>query len=163
VYDTPRSIEQILSMLAEAPRHLADLSGGLPPAHLLTPPEPGEWSARDVLAHLRACADMWGKYMAVMLSEDKPTFKAVNPTTWIKQTNYREQEFQPSLQAFTAQRADLLAMLKPLAPEAWTRTAMVMGAGKPRERNVYSYALWLANHERSHIKQIERIANALRG
>jgi len=163
VYDTPRSIEQILSMLASAPRHLADLSDGLLPAQLLAPPKPGEWSAREVLAHLRACADMWGMYMAVILSEERPTFRAVNPTTWIKKTNYREQEFQPSLQAFTAQRADLLTMLKPLAPEAWSRTALVTGAGKPRERSVYTYALWLANHERSHFEQMERITNAMRG
>ena len=88
--------------------------------------------------------------------------KAVNPTTWIKKTNYPEQEFQPSLQAFTAQRAELLAMLKPLAPEAWSRMATVTGAGKPRERTVHTYAQWPANHERSHIKQIERIVNTPR-
>ena len=96
-----------------------------------------------------------------ILSEDRPTIKAVNPTTWIKKTDYLEQEFQPSLQAFTTQRADLLAVLKPLAPEAWSRMATVTGAGKPRERTVYTYAQWLANHEQSHIKQIERIVNAL--
>jgi hypothetical protein len=127
----------------------------------LTPPEPGEWSARDVLAHLRACADLWGKCIAEILSEDRPTIKAVNPITWIKQTNYLEQEFQPSLQAFTAQRVELLAVFKPLAPEAWSRMATVTGAGKPRERTVHTYAQWLANHERSHIKQIERIVNTL--
>jgi hypothetical protein len=162
VYDTSRTIEQILTMLAAAPSHFADLTAGLSPALLLAPPEPGEWSARDVVAHLRACADMWGKYITVILSEDRPTIKAVNPTTWIKKTNYREQEFLPSLQAFSAQRAELLALLKPLAPEAWTRLAIVTGAGKPRERTVYTYALWLANHERSHFKQIERIVNAMR-
>jgi DinB family protein len=115
-----------------------------------------------VLAHLRACADMWGMYIRMILSEDRPTFRAVNPTSWIKQTNYREQAFQPSLQAFTAQRAELLAMLKPVAPEAWSRMALVTGAGKPRERTVQKYAQWLANHEQSHIKQIERIVNTLR-
>lgn len=149
-------------MLAATPSRLAGLTGGLSPAQLLAPPGPGEWSARDVLAHLRACADMWGKYIVVILSEDRPTFKAVNPTTWIKQTDYHEQEFQPSLQAFTAQRAGLLAVLEPLAPEAWSRAATVTGAGKPRERTVRTYARWLANHERSHIKQVERIANAMR-
>ena len=162
MYDTPRTIEQILTMLAAAPVRLADLTEGLPPTQLLVPPEPGEWSARDVLAHLRACADMWGKYIAEILSEDRPTIKAVNPTTWIKKTNYREQEFQPSLQAFAAQRAELLAVLKPLAPEAWSRMATVTGAGKPRERTVYTYALWLVNHERSHFKQIERVVNTVR-
>ena len=162
MYDTPLTIDQILSILAATPSRITDLSTGLPPAQLLAPPGPGEWSARDVLAHLRACADMWGKCIAEILSEDRPTIKAVNPTTWIKKTNYREQEFQPSLQAFTALRAELLAVLKPLAPEAWSRMAVVTGAGRPRERTVYTYAQWLANHERSHFKQIERIVNALR-
>jgi hypothetical protein len=115
-----------------------------------------------VLAHLRACADMWGKYIALILSEDRPTFKAVNPTSWIKQTDYLEQAFYPSLQAFIAQRAELLAVLQPLPPAAWSRTATVTGAGKPRERTVRTYAQWLANHEQSHIKQIERIIATLR-
>jgi uncharacterized damage-inducible protein DinB len=161
VYDTSRTIEQILTMLAAAPSRLADLTEGLPPAQLLAPPEPGEWSARNVLAHVRACADMWGKAIAEILSEDRPTIKAVNPTTWIKKTNYREQEFQPSLQAFTAQRAELLAVLEPLAPEDWSRAATVTGAGKLLVRTVYTYAQWLANHERPHLKQIERIVNTM--
>jgi hypothetical protein len=146
-------------MLAATPSRIAGLTKGLPPAHLLAPPEPGEWSARDVLAHLRACADMWGNCIAEILNQDRPTIKAVNPTTWIKKTNYREQEFQPSLQAFTTQRAELLAVLKSLPAEAWSRMATVTGAGKPRERTLHTYAQWLANHERSHIKQIERFVN----
>jgi len=161
VYDTPRTIEQLLTMLAETPLRLADLTAGLSPAQLLAPLEPGEWSARDVLAHLRACSDMWGKYIVVILSQDRPTFKAVNPTTWIKQTNYRQLEIQASLHAFAAQRDELLVVLKPLAPEAWSRMATVMTAGKPRERTVYTYAQWLANHERMQIKQIERIVNTM--
>ena len=146
-------------MLAATPAYLADLTAGLPPAQLLAPPEPGAWSARDVLAHLRACADMWGKAMMQILGADRPTIKAVNPTTWIKQTDYREQQFEPSLQAFTAQRSELLAVLQPLAPAARARMATVTGAGKPRQRTVYTYAHWLANHERSHLKQMERIVN----
>ena len=160
--DRPLAIEQNLTLLAATPSSLADLTKDISPAQLVTPPERGEWSARDVLAHLRACADMWGKYITVILSEDRPTFKAVNLTTWIKKTDYREQEFRPSLQAFTAQRAELLGVLRPLPPKAWSRVATVTGAGKPRERTVRTYAQWLANHEQSHIKQIERIVDTLR-
>jgi hypothetical protein len=162
MYDTPLTTKQILTYLAETPAHLAGITDGMTSAQLLASPEPGEWSARDVLAHLRACADMWGQAMVKILSEEKPTFKAVNPVTWIKKTNYCQLEFQPSLQAFTDQRAELLGMLEPLAPQAWSRSATVTGAGEPRERSVYTYAQWLTNHERSHIKQIGRIANALR-
>jgi hypothetical protein len=161
MYDRSLTIEQVLTLLAATPPRIAALTDSLPPAQLLAPPKPGEWSARDVLAHLRACNDVWGNYMRVIIAEDRSTYRAVNPTTWIKKTDYREQEFQPSLQAFTAQRAELVAGLKPLAPEVWSRMATVTGAGKPRVRTVHTYAEWLANHERSHIKQIERIVNAM--
>jgi uncharacterized damage-inducible protein DinB len=163
VYDTPLTIEQMLNRLEEAPVRLAELSRGMEPAQLTTPPAPGEWSARDVLAHLKACSDMWGKYIQLILSEDHPTFKGVNPRTWMEQTDYLEQEYAALLQAFTAQRSDLLALLKPLPPEDWHRTATVTGAGKPRQRSVYTYGEWLANHERPHLKQIERIVDILDG
>jgi uncharacterized damage-inducible protein DinB len=163
VYDKPLIIEQNLTLLAATPSRLTEITKGLTATQLLMSPEPGEWSARDVLAHLRACSDMWGTYIKVILSEDHPTYRAMNPTTWIKQTNYLEQKFRPSLQAFTAQRRELLAVLTKLPPQAWERAATVTGAGKPRERTVRTYAMWLANHEGSHFRQIEHIAQALRG
>ena len=160
MYDKPLTIEQNITMLTATPARLADLTKGLSPVQLVISPEPGEWSARDVLAHLRACSDMWGQYIMKILNEDHPTFKAVNPTNWIKSTNYLELEFQTSLKAFTEQRAELVAVLKPLHPEDWSRTATVTGAGKPRQRTVQTYAQWLANHEQSHFKQFERLIYA---
>ncbi len=154
--------EQVLTLLVETPSRLAALTAGATPAQLHTPPRPGEWSANDVLAHLRSCADVWGNCIEVMLAQDTPTIRAVNPTTWIKSTDYREQEFRPSLRAFTRQRADLLAVLKPLPRKSWSRKATVTGAGKPLVRTVHTYAQWLARHERPHLKQIERIVNTMR-
>ena len=97
-----------------------------------------------------------------IIAEDRPTIRAVNPRTWIKKTDYPELDFQPSLRSFIAQRADLLAVLKPLPPEDWSRAATVTGAGKALERTVMYYADGLARHERPHVKQIERIVNTLR-
>ena len=153
---------QILALLAAAPPRIAELTAGLAPAQLRAAPAPGEWTATEVLAHLRACADMWGDCIAAMLAHDHPTLRAVNPTTWINQTDYREQDFRSSLRAFTEQRAKLLAALGPLAPEGWARTATVTGAGRPLERTVLFYAQWLAEHERSHFRPLERIARTLR-
>jgi hypothetical protein len=155
------SVEQILTLLAEAPQRIAALTSRLAPAQLHAAPNPGEWSANEVLAHLRACADMWGGCIGAILAQDRPTLRAVNPTTWINKTDYREQAFQPSLSAFTTQRTDLLAVLEPLTPAGWLRAATVTGAGKPLVRSVHAYAQWLASHERTHIKQIERITNTV--
>jgi hypothetical protein len=151
------TIDDVLALLAAAPPRLETLTAGVAPALLRTAPAAGEWSANEVLAHLRACADVWGGCIAAILAEERPTLRAVNPRTWIGQTDNLDLEFQPSLRAFAAQRAELLAVLAPLPPEAWSRAATVTGAGKPLERTVLSYARRLAKHERPHLKQIARI------
>jgi hypothetical protein len=157
------TVEQVLSMLAATPPRIAALTADLAPDQLRATPPDGGWSANEVLAHLRACADVWGGCIMTMISQDTTTLRAVNPRTWIKKTDYREQDFLPSLQAFATQRADLLAVLHPLAPEGWSRRAIVTGAGAVLERSVLSYARWLAGHERPHLKQMQRIANAMCG
>ena len=155
------TIEQVLNLLAENPQRIAALTTGLATAQLHNAPNPDEWSANDVLAHLRACADMWGACIATIIAEDRPTIRAINPRTWIKKTDYLEQEFQPSLRAFITQRTGLLQVLESLKPEGWLRAATVTGAGAVLERTVMFYAQWLARHERTHVKQIERSVNTM--
>lgn len=159
---TALTSEQVLTILVAAPQRIAALTADLLPTQLRAAPAPDAWSVNDVLAHLRACADMWGNCIARMLSEDRPTLRAVDPRTWIEETDYRKQGFQPSFHAFATQRTALLAVLAPLPPAGWSRAATVTGAGKPLERTVLFYARWLARHERTHVKQIERTAKALR-
>jgi len=154
--------EQVLVLLAETPPRIAVCTAGLTPAQLHTAPAHDEWSANDVLAHLRSCADVWGDCIRTIISEDKPTLRAVNPTSWIDNTDYRELEFRSSFDAFIAQRAALLAILKPLPSESWSRAATVTGAGRILERTVLFYAQWLARHERSHVRQVVRIVDAMR-
>jgi hypothetical protein len=155
-------IEQVLTLLAETPSHITEFTVGLTQDQLHAAPSPGEWSVIEVLAHLRSCADVWGDCIAAILTEDRPTVRAINPRTWVKSTNYPELEFHPSFQVFTKQREELLAVLESLAPEDWLRGATVTGAGKPLERTVQFYAQWLAKHERSHLKQFKRIQNMMR-
>ena len=154
--------EQALSLLTETPIRLAELTSGMEPDRLRAAPAPGEWSANDVLAHLRACADMWGGAIAAILAQDHPTIRAVNPRTWVERTDYPDLEFRPSLAAFAAQRAALLAVLEPLPPAGWERSGAVTGAGKRLERTVRFYVQWLATHERPHVKQLARITDAMR-
>jgi hypothetical protein len=154
--------EQALAVLAETPRRIAELTAGLAPDRLRTRPLSEEWSANEVLAHLRSCADVWGEYMARILAEDGPTIRAVNPRRYIDRTDYPDRAFRPSLRSFTTQRAELLALLEPLPPGSWAREATVTGAGSPLRLTVLSYADRMARHERAHVTQIATIAAALR-
>jgi hypothetical protein len=157
----PFTIEQCLALLQETPERIAAMTEGLTPAQLRSAPSDGEWSLVGVLAHLRACADMWGAAMLRIITEDHPAFVAVNPRAWIKKTDYPALEFGPSFRAFCSQRAELLATLERLPREGWDRTATVRVWGVDAERTVLHYGDRLARHERAHVKQIKRVVEAL--
>lgn len=118
--------EQIVTRLADAPRRISALTAGLTLVQLRTNPGDDEWSANEVLAHLRACADVWGNHITAILAEDMPERRGANPRTWIKSTDYLELGFHDSFRSFVVQRAELLAMLEDLSPEGWSRKAKVV-------------------------------------
>ena len=161
---TPESltVDETLILLAETPPRIAAITAGLTPARLRAKPGPDEWSANDVLAHLRSCADVWGRCIRTLLEQDAPTLRVVSPRGYIKKTNYLDAPFEQSFRAFAVQRADLLDLLRPLPPTAWSRTATVKGASAPVMKTMQSFAVKLAVHERHHIAQFERIVTGLR-
>jgi hypothetical protein len=149
---------QALLLLRENPARIATLTAPLTAAQLHAAPAPNEWSANDVLGHLRSCADVWGGAIGRLIEADTPTIRVVSPRGRIKRTNYRHAEFRTSFLAFVAQRDELLALLEPLAREGWSRTATVKGAGKVSTITVLDLAQKLALHEQHHLDQFARIA-----
>ncbi|MBX2999856.1 MAG: DinB family protein [Caldilineaceae bacterium] len=137
------------------------MTAELSPVQLRTSLGPGEWSANEVLAHLRSCADVWGDSIAAILAQDHPALRAISPRTWMRKTDYLEREFRPSLEAFAVQRAALVAVLQPLTPADWSRLATVKAAGRTLERSLLFYVQSLVTHEQPHIKQIGRVAEGL--
>jgi hypothetical protein len=158
---TALTLDQILIQLPETPLRITAMTTGVTPANLRMSPAAGEWSATEVLAHLRSCADVWGNNIVRIIREDTPEWVAVNPRSWIEKTDYNDLRFAPSLRAFTKQRAALMAALGPLPRKGWSRVALVSGGAPTCERSVLYYAERLARHERTHVKQIGRIITAL--
>ena len=143
-------------MLAAHPRRIAAATARASASRLRTERILGEWTAVDVLAHLRCCADARGDFIPRILATKRPTLRAIDPRTLFKTTPYRALEFADSLRAFTRQRARHLKLLRSLSDAEWERTAIVTGGGLARERTVFFYAQWLARHEPAHVRHIER-------
>ncbi|HET9093040.1 MAG TPA: DinB family protein [Acidimicrobiales bacterium] len=154
-------VDQIVSILRETPERLALASADLSDARLHASPEPGEWSMTELLAHLRSCADVWGTAIETISSTAHPVLRAVSPITWVRSTDYGELAFSPSLESFRSQRDDLLGLLEALSAADWSRSGTVLGAGKPLELTVLSYANRMARHERTHWRQAGKTARAL--
>ena len=148
----PTNTKPLLNLLSATPRRLASISQGVDDNRLYLKPEETAWSANDILAHLRACADVWGKSILAMIVQDHPTLRYVSPRTWIRKTNYLEQDFQESLQAFTQQRWELLKALK---SADWSRGATFTGTTRGREQTILSYVRRITDHEQEHCQQIE--------
>jgi hypothetical protein len=155
------TIEQNLSILRSTAGRIGDLTSGLTDAQLHASPEPGEWSVTEIVAHLRACADVWGDAIEAIATIEHPTIRAVSPVTWIKSTDYRELRFASSWQAFIRQREGLLVLLGRLPQQGWARSATVLGGGRPLELTIHSYVNRMARHERTHWRHVAKTVRAL--
>ena len=159
--ETPLTAQESLALLRENASRLAALSQGAKHSQLHMSPEVGEWSPSDVLAHIRACCDVWGGNIAKILAEEHATFAGLNPRTRMERTDYAERPFEDGLRAFAAQREELLITLDALAPDEWERSATVTSYGQADEKTIRSYASKLAKHERTHVRQIERALESI--
>jgi DinB family protein len=154
---TPAEIAKYLVMLEEFPLTLAALTAGLSEEQLRWSPGKKEWSIVEVLAHLRACTEIWSFSMYAMLAEDKPVFPLLDERRWAKAARYATFDFQPSFQLFCLQRQELIAVLKPLDIETWARSANIEG----RNHTVFSQARRMALHETEHLDQIQALLDNL--
>jgi hypothetical protein len=158
---TPADIERVLAALAQGPARITSMLDGVDASLLAISPDAASWSVAENLAHLRACADVWGAGIARMLSEDQPTIKYVSPRTWIRKTDYCRQDCQALLAAYDRQRRELVASLAALPSQGWSRTGTFTRTTRGRDQTVYSYALRIAEHEGRHLLQIEGVLSAL--
>ena len=152
--------DKIVGLLREAPGKITAAVAERTDEWLGQRLAPDEWSANEILAHVRACQDIWGDVRVVrMLREDHPTLRAVSPRTWQKQTDYLALPFRTSLAAFVAQRERFLSLISDLNTEEWSRSATFTGGGKARTYTVHTEADALARHERSHLRQLALLCN----
>jgi hypothetical protein len=155
------TIQQIVAQLEDTVPSIAAVTEPVPIARLRSPSSGDDWSANDVLAHLRACADVWGNAILAILRADHPILQGTDPRTWMRQTDYVDWEFDPSFRRFAAQRRKLLRAIKPIPATDWSRTATVFAWGQRYEQSILYFGDRLARHERAHLKQINRIVAAL--
>ncbi|RMH72011.1 MAG: DinB family protein [Gemmatimonadetes bacterium] len=118
----------------------------------------GEWSLAEVLAHLRACAEVWSHSIVMMVAQSQPELAYIHPNTWMKTCRYAELPFAGAVQAFVIRRQELLYFLRGLDEHQWERTGRIKG----REHSVYSQVRRMALHEEKHIIQIERLVTRIR-
>src|SRR5574339_442639 len=95
----PAEAEKYLQILSETPHRITKIVAGVEEARLQSRADVKFWSANDILAHLRACADLWTHSIYAMLAEKEPVFSDINERKWAKVTGYAELPFRESFRA----------------------------------------------------------------
>jgi hypothetical protein len=153
-------IQTVLMVLSEMPQQIARIARGRSLQQLHRTPDANAWSAREIVAHLRACADVWGSSIDRMLAEDHPTIRYVSPRSWIRKTDYLQLSFRESLRAFAHRRAKLVETLNRLDASDWSRGAIFTRGNTGHEATVLDFAGRIADHEVRHLDQLHRTVTA---
>ena len=156
------SIDLILQLLEKTPATLKELAGSFDDDELRHRIEPSEWSLVEVLAHLRASADIRGdQRIERMRTHDDPTCRTDSPRNWSLAADYAQLPFGESWAAYSKQRERLIGSLLPLSPDEWKRGTVLTGIRPVRLETVHSEADSLVRHEVRHLQQLKRIAAQL--
>ena len=150
---TPAEVQKYLGILSETPQQIAHAVKGFEEEYLQFRANTKSWSANDILAHLRSCADLWTHSIYAMLAENEPVFSDIDERKWAKVTRYAELRFHRSFQAFSLQRESLVIVLKDLPFDSWERSALIF----ERRHTVFTQTRRLAKHETEHLEQLKII------
>lgn len=153
----PGEMQRVFELLEEGPRRIEAAVAGVQARRLSSKPSTEAWSANEVLAHIRAAADVHGRTIAAIVVTENLAMRYVSPRTWMRKTNYVDLGFEESFEAYKAQRADLLRTLGELGLEDWSRSVTYIGATRRARQTVVDVAGGLARHEAVHCDQIAAI------
>lgn len=124
-----------------------------------TPPEPGEWSVLECLAHLTDGELVVSTRYRWIVAEDEPPIVGYDQALWVANLRHAEDSPQALLAVFEALRRSNLAL--------WARFGATHGEriGLHSERGPESYDLTFrlgAGHDRIHLAQARRALEAVR-
>jgi uncharacterized damage-inducible protein DinB len=129
--------------------------------HLQQIPEEGEWSMKEVMAHLRDLErDLFLPRLRRILEEERPQFESFDPDVWARSRDHREGSFERDLEEFAAARAQTLAFLAALPDGAVARLGL---SGYFGPVTLAQYATHVVDHDLEHLGQLRDGRAALAG
>lgn len=151
---TTDQIERLLRDLEATPVRLAELFAGRDDAALRARGSAAEWSALDVLIHLRASDEIIAPRLVQLLVRDDPPLPAFDERRWADVVGYAEYPPALLLARFAARRDELLHALRRRDPAVWEQTGHHEEYGT---LTLWTIASRLAAHEAEHLTQLTRL------
>jgi DinB family protein len=148
------STDELMAALERAPAIVIPLVRQVDPQILKRRPAPGEWSIHENACHLAEVHPLFCQRLDLMLAETDPPIKSYDPGRDDPDDALLKLDLDESLRRFENDRGRLVARLRELRPDHWTRTA------RHDEYNSYSILTMfrhLALHDFHHAYRIEEL------
>jgi len=148
----------VMGSLAAAPRRLAASIRRARGPRLRRRPAPREWSVVEVLAHLLDVEIALSFRVRKAAAEPGSVLTPWDQERWTPGLRHQRAELGPTLAAFSALRADTVALLRRLPPAQRRSAARHPEYGRLRIDQMVAH---VAEHDLNHLQQIQTTLKAL--
>lgn len=148
-----------LEVLESTPAGLRQGIVGMSEAALSALEAPGKWSVRHVLRHLADSEIVWGYRLRLVLAQERPALTGYDQDAWASRLGYEEAEVAEALEEFAVLRRGHLRLLNGASGRDLQRVGVHAERG---EETVEHMVRLYAGHDLLHLRQIERIREAVR-
>src|SRR5713101_3173564 len=166
-------VERQLTRLAGTADELTEAIRNRSAAQLARRPDAANWSATEIICHLRDVEELFRIRFHTILALDDPqilTFSAqpaalaawgiagrvghpLDPDRWAEERQYARSDPNQALTAFRRQRRETVVLLESLTDAQWLRGGIHLRLGR---LTLGDWAASLAGHDDNHVDQLTR-------
>ena len=122
-------------------------------AQLTKRPDPKNWSAKEVVCHVRDIEESFMTRFLSIMAMDDPKFLPVEPDRWAVERQYQRNDVQEALGAFKTRREETLRFFRGLKPVQWERGGIHATRGRMTLKDFVELMAW---HDDNHLDQLKR-------
>ena len=150
-------VEEALARMARTADDFAAAIDGASEASLSRRPDSANWSAREIVCHIRDVEELFLDRIRLILATDVARFALVDPDPWVLLRQYERNDVSQALASFRRLREETLAVFHGLTPDQRERSGTHITRGPLTILDIALHSTW---HDDNHLDQLRR---ALRG
>lgn len=145
--------DQRLERAARTADELAAAIRGKDDAAVSKRPDGKNWSAKEVICHLRDAEEAFMARFDIIMAMDDPKLAAVDTDRIARERQYLRNDVTEALAAFRKRREETLAFFRGLKGDQWKRGGIHAVRGRMTMDDFLSLIAW---HDDNHLDQLKR-------
>jgi hypothetical protein len=143
----------MLKALHEAAEELQSQLLGLSEEDLCRRPAPGEWSLKEIAAHIRDAEACFLERLRLIADQDEPDLPDIDVDAYVPERDYQTLDLYEVLQEFAQLRQRSSSLLWTLEPSEWEREWLHPYRGR---LSIMQVARDMNEHDLGHLWQVRR-------